>query len=129
MTLLTFQALQPFLNDYIPPNTVLIDAPVHMDGYNPTTAVSQTLAVYECLVALVEMNMFLEDIKRAAAVQDSQESRPLVLAKKNLESHDHTLQTAIASLEVMETFRNCLRRWFEKSQYKFIPAEVLWFSC
>lgn len=129
MTLLIFQALQPFLNDYILPNRILTDAPVHMDGYNPTATVSQTLVVFECLVALVEMNMFLEDIKRAAAVQDSQESRPLVLARKSLESPDYTLKSAIASLEVMESFRNCLRRWFEKNQYKSIPAEVLWFTC
>jgi hypothetical protein len=129
VTLLTLQALQPFLNDYIPAHTVLTGPPVHMDGYNPTTTTSQTLVVYECLVALVEMSIFLEDIKHAAAVQDSRELRPLVLARKNLESHDHSLKSAIASLEVMETFRNCLCRWFEKSQYKSIPADVLWFTC
>jgi hypothetical protein len=121
--------LQPFLNDYISPHAVLTNAPEHMDGYNPTTAVQQSLVVYECLVALVEMNMFLEDVKRAAAVQDSKESRPLVLAKRKLAIQDHSFQTAIASLEVMETFRNCLRRWFEKNQYKSIPAEVLWCTC
>jgi len=95
-----------------------------MGGYNESATISQTQVVYECLVALVEMNMFLENIKRAAAVQDSRESRPLVLARKNLESKDHLLQSAIASFQILETFRNCLRRWFEKSQYKSIPGAV-----
>jgi hypothetical protein len=124
LALLTFQTLQPFLNDYIPLNTFLTGPTVHMEGYNAGATVSQTLVVYELLVALVEMNMFLEDIKRSAAVQDSRESHPLVLARKNLESNDISLHSAISSLRVLETFRNCLHRWFEKGQYKSIPAKV-----
>lgn len=126
MVLLIFQTLMPYLNDYIPSSLVLGQS-MHTGGYNPTMTVEQTVMVYEVSAALVEMTLFMDDLQRAAAVQDTRESRSFVLAKKQQgqQNYNISLQLAIATLGYLESFIACLHSWFEKQEYLEIPPEVL----
>jgi hypothetical protein len=114
------------MNDFIPRNAFMGHEPiVRTGGFSQKAGLFQTMVVYELLAALVEMRLFMQEVKQAAAIQDSRESRPLVLARKEaLTSHDISLRPAIASMKFLKSFKRCLKGWFEKKEYIYIPPTV-----
>jgi len=94
-------------------------------SYNLSLPLARLLLVYDLSVAITEMALFMNDVQRAAAAQESRELRPLVLAKKLRLDRDYAaLPAAMASLQFLESFKNCLRDWFKKKEYLVITNEV-----
>ena len=122
LALLILQILLPSLNDYIPPNP---NPGPPMASCNQSLAPAQALLVYDLLVAFTRMTLFMDDVQRAAGAQEIRELRPLVLAKKLQLKRDYvSLPAATASLQFLESVKNCLRDWFKTKESAIITTEV-----